>query len=166
MVRMRSLLVIAVALAACHVSAIGTDGGTKADGSVSASLCTTVACAASPCTANCLYAAKVGACGGSMPSQISSDKILGCSNRCGLRSYSGNDTSGSAQDGYCWEFDPNAAGCVIPSCGFSSPQCTLVDNNFDTGGAAMCAAGWTCTDGATIPPADASAYCPDLAIVD
>jgi hypothetical protein len=164
---MQRLVASLVLLAACHVSSNGVDNH-KNDGSSipSADLCTTASCAASPCTADCIYAVKAGSCPGAMPVEISGSKILGCSSRCGLRSMNGDDTSATAQSGYCWEFDRDAPGCVIPSCGFSSPQCTLVDDSFDYGGASMCAPGWTCTDGATIYPADASVYCPDLSTVD
>jgi hypothetical protein len=165
---MRIMIVLAISLAGCHGASRSLDGGRKGaiDLGNATSLCTTAACAASPCTADCIYAAMIGSCSGAAPSEISSSKIVACPNRCGLRNFDGDDTSGQAQSGYCWQFDRNATGCVIPSCGFSSPQCTLVDDYFDTGGASMCAEGWTCTDGATVPEGDASAFCPDLSVVD
>jgi hypothetical protein len=169
---MRIWIALVLSLAACHKSSphkqadAGIDGGT--DGGLPPTLCTTAACAASPCTADCIYAAKTGACAGAMPSEVATAKVLSCENRCGLRypPYGNGSNEGATGSGYCWQFNATAPGCVIPTgCGYSSGQCYPTDDGFDEGGASICADGWTCTDGATVPPDDLSLVC-DMTVVD
>jgi hypothetical protein len=161
----------ALTLAACYPL---DPGGPNSDMKKSSggSMCTSPACAGSPCTPGCVFQPKNGGCPCDAPSAVPTASVLSCSNRCGLRDRDGNETDGQAQSGYCWKLDENAPGCTYKQggCQAYNAACYPTDNGFDTGGASMCAPDETCTDGGTVLEGDLSFACdmttpPDLTTV-
>jgi hypothetical protein len=148
----RFFFVTLLALAACNPSSSPNDDGGNV---LSGRLCTTPECADDPCTPGCLFQVKAGGCPCVFPNAIATARVTACANRCGLRYPPSASQSGPTPAGFCSHFDSSQAGCTLPDGGYDIPSaCYVNDNEFDEGGAAICAAGETCDDGASLTLAD------------
>jgi hypothetical protein len=112
-------------------------------------LCTTAACAQSPCTAGCVFAAP--ACTNALPSLVDTATVTACSGFCG------QFIVGSPNGLGCGVYNGSKPGCA--TCGSSWGAASCVDVNpmidYQYGGA-ICQ-NTTCFNGT--PPQDASVNC-------
>jgi hypothetical protein len=112
-------------------------------------LCTTAACAQSPCTAGCEFVL-ANNCPSALPSLIDQSKVTACSGVCGF-------FTGVGQLG-CGVYNGAHAGCGTCGYNWGASSCVDVNPMIDYQvGAAICQSGETCFNGT--PPQDASVNC-------
>jgi hypothetical protein len=151
---MKLYVLAMVFLAGCSFEKDSFDGG---DLSVSGAdcglcgnipLCTTDACAQSPCTPGCVFA-QGPSCPSALPSMIAVSQVTACSGFCGL--FTDSNALG------CGLYDGNKPGCATCGSAWGAASCVDIDPMIDyqTGGA-ICQNS-TCFDGR--PPQDASVNC-------
>jgi hypothetical protein len=166
---MRPSLAWLLLLAACSGNGNSTPGDGGVDAAVDASmstggqLCTTAACAAAPCTADCLYQlASGGACPANLPRMVDLATVKACPGYCAL--YSGLNMQNFFGMGYCWHYDANLPGaCQAPHCGWNV-ACEVHSDFYNfSDQAVICPSSEQCWNG--LEPADMQAIC-DLATSD
>jgi len=123
---------------------LGLDGGDLS--AQPATLCTTTACAQSPCTAGCIFTPD---CSGSLAASAATATVEACSSFCGL--FTNPNGLG------CGIYNGSHPGCMACGPAWGAPSCVDVSPMIDykTGGA-ICN-GTTCFDGRA--PPDASVPC-------
>jgi hypothetical protein len=121
-------------------------------------LCTTVKCAAAPCTARCAFQRRGGGCPHDLPASLSRSKVLACAGACA--SLDQPDASYSSTiGGACISQIP---GCVLPWCSYAS-VCEQTGASFGPNQAVICAANETCEPYYGGGGEDAGLYCVDFA---
>jgi hypothetical protein len=115
-----------------------------------ARLCSTAQCAASPCTADCVFAPpQNGACGG-QAAAVDTAKVIACTGFCGFLKFPGYG---------CLRFKSEVAQCNHECWPWSDPQCLdwTPKGDYQAGGA-ICniANGYFCDSG---PAADGGVPC-------
>ena len=145
---MTRLTILLVLLAGCGVEPTNIDGG----GDLAmrpATLCTTSACAQTPCTAGCVYA--IGPCTAALPVTVDTAVAEACPEFCGLFPFG---------SGGCGYYDGLLDGCQ--TCGFRwgdsscvMQQSPIIDYQ---NGAEICSSMYFCFD-PRIPVEDGGADC-------